>query len=494
MVIRLRVRRFDGDVWRTIVGTAVSDVETTPNIPPVAVIGVTTSALVASFSGAGSNDSDGSIVSYSWDFGDGATSTLATPNHTYPGDGTYTVTLRVVDNNGSTGTATRELTVSSPVVNQPPTASFTATSSGLSVTANSTSSVDPGGSLVSRTWNWGDGTASTGTIASHSYASAGTYTITLTVTDDGGLKDTATQTVTVTAPSVGFTRGTEATPNNMGTGLIAPKPTTIVTGTVTVSAGQTLENVIVVGRVVMTGANPTLRNVEVRGNISSGEAQVVDTTAATNALIDFCEIWNTTGWGGANGVGKKNFTLNRSYVHHVVDCVRINNTANHGGPVAATVRDSLLGEQILDTPDPLYTRTDKKTHSDGIQIEDGTGILIEGCTIPGMHTTDGTSSVVNTTSSYPFTPVTSGGIAHPQALSAIMISPYSGAVISVTIRQNFLGGGEVTINGADSASGSITNNKFYRTSLQSVAIYPTSGGTTRSGNTYIDNGAAVTGG
>ncbi|GIG19442.1 hypothetical protein Cch01nite_01660 [Cellulomonas chitinilytica] len=87
-----------------------------------------------------------------------------------------------------------------PPVNQPPVATLTATATGLSVAVDSTGSADPDGTVVARSWTFGDGGTATGTTATHAYAAAGTYTVTLTVTDDDGATGTATRTVTVTAP------------------------------------------------------------------------------------------------------------------------------------------------------------------------------------------------------------------------------------------------------------------------------------------------------
>jgi PKD repeat protein len=70
------------------------------------------------FSSNGSADSDGSIASYSWNFGDGSSaSTSANPNHTYITAGTYNATLTVTDNEGASTTSTAQVTVSgNPVV------------------------------------------------------------------------------------------------------------------------------------------------------------------------------------------------------------------------------------------------------------------------------------------------------------------------------------------------------------------------------------------
>lgn len=80
--------------------------------------------------------------------------------------------------------------------NVAPTANFSVTTSGLTATFTDSSS-DSDGSIASRSWNFGDGTTSTATNPSKTYSAAGTYTVSLTVTDNGGLTNTRTQSVTV---------------------------------------------------------------------------------------------------------------------------------------------------------------------------------------------------------------------------------------------------------------------------------------------------------
>lgn len=69
-----------------------------------------TAPLIVYFTGQG-NDSDGSIISYHWDFGDGASSYLQNPTHTFVNGGTFDVNLTVTDNNASTGLCTIPITV-----------------------------------------------------------------------------------------------------------------------------------------------------------------------------------------------------------------------------------------------------------------------------------------------------------------------------------------------------------------------------------------------
>src|SRR5204862_7727576 len=65
------------------------------------------------FNGGSSFDPDGSVTSYSWNFGDGGTASVVSPTHAYASPGIYTVTLTVTDNLGAQGSATTTASVSS---------------------------------------------------------------------------------------------------------------------------------------------------------------------------------------------------------------------------------------------------------------------------------------------------------------------------------------------------------------------------------------------
>lgn len=85
----------------------------TPNEAPAADFGVSTSDLDADFTDM-STDSDGSVVAWSWNFGDGNSSTQENPSHTYALAGNYTVSLSVTDDEGATDSTSQTISVTAP--------------------------------------------------------------------------------------------------------------------------------------------------------------------------------------------------------------------------------------------------------------------------------------------------------------------------------------------------------------------------------------------
>ena len=86
----------------------------TSNQPPSASFTDSCTDLSCNFDGSGSTDTDGTIVNYAWNFGDGSTASGATPSNTYAAAGSYTVSLTVTDDDGATDTETRTITVTAP--------------------------------------------------------------------------------------------------------------------------------------------------------------------------------------------------------------------------------------------------------------------------------------------------------------------------------------------------------------------------------------------
>jgi gliding motility-associated-like protein len=135
------------------------------------------------------SDSSTNAASYSWNFGDGSTSTLENPSHTYLSQGSYTVTLTITAANGCTSIKT----MSDYVVILRPTVSVNQLPKSGCAPFEWTfvHNVFGGDSIVNYQWDFGDGNTSTLESPTHVFDS-GTYTITLIVTTSVGCTDTVT--------------------------------------------------------------------------------------------------------------------------------------------------------------------------------------------------------------------------------------------------------------------------------------------------------------
>ncbi len=158
--------------------------------------------------------------------------------------------------------------------NVAPVANFSSTVSGL--VANFTdSSNDSDGSIVARNWTFGDGGTSTATNPSHTYSAAGTYSVVLTVTDNGGLTNSKSSSVTVS--------------NGGGTTFFQN------TTSQAINDFQTITSSIVVSG--LTGSGPS--NLQVAVNITHtyiGDL-TVDLIAPNGSTV---RLWNRTGGGTHN--------------------------------------------------------------------------------------------------------------------------------------------------------------------------------------------------
>jgi PKD repeat protein len=124
-------------------------------------------------------------LSYSWDFGDGATSTEQNPSHMYNARGTYTVKLTVTNQYG-TSTAIKKDFIS---IGMAPAPDFTAspTSGNVPLAVKFTDLTK--GQVTKWQWDFGDGISSSEQNPVHTYRNAGVYNVILTVTNDYGISD-----------------------------------------------------------------------------------------------------------------------------------------------------------------------------------------------------------------------------------------------------------------------------------------------------------------
>ena len=166
-------------------------------IPSVAFISNTTSGTLP-LSVLFVDESANSPTTWVWLFGDGGTSTLQNPAHTYTTTGIYSVTLTASNAAGS-ATVTKSGYISVTKIGTTPVAAFVANQTSgtlpFSVQFMDSSTNSP----TTWLWSFGDGASATSQNPIHTYTTAGTYSVTLTATNDAGATTTSqTGYITVT--------------------------------------------------------------------------------------------------------------------------------------------------------------------------------------------------------------------------------------------------------------------------------------------------------
>ncbi|WP_128694285.1 PKD domain-containing protein, partial [Methanoculleus taiwanensis] len=180
----------NGDAW-------VVKLEGTGSVAiPVANFTANVTAGTAPLTVQFTDTSSNTPASWSWSFGDGATSTEQHPIHIYTAAGNYTVNLTATNAGGTADlTKTGYITVMGSTLAASFTANVTSGTAPLTVQFTDTSTGSP------TTWNWkfGDGNTSSLQNPVHTYALTGNYTVSLTATNEGGTANlTRTGYITVT--------------------------------------------------------------------------------------------------------------------------------------------------------------------------------------------------------------------------------------------------------------------------------------------------------
>ena len=151
-------------------------------------------------------DTDGFIVNWSWNFGDGNSSFNQNPFHNYSDDGVYQVNLTVIDDDGAFNTISMNITI----LNLPPVVDFSWVPLNPSTAdlINFTDlSYDTDGEIIFWKWDFGDGNSSFNQNPIYSYSNNGTYIVNLTIRDDDGEINFLTKSLTITnlPPIANFT-------------------------------------------------------------------------------------------------------------------------------------------------------------------------------------------------------------------------------------------------------------------------------------------------
>ena len=189
--------------WQTMYSMSLGSGRSLNTPPNLSAISSSISGLEVTFS-LSAGDSNGSITAYDWDFGDGGSSTLPSPVHSYASAGTYLVRARVVDNNGARNSKWLYITISPVGLTPTPTSTATRTATPTP-TATSSPTLTP------------------------------TFTRTVTLTPTPSATRTATPTRTIT-PTPTPTATSSAIPSPTATRTGTPTPTLTATPTPTATA------------------------------------------------------------------------------------------------------------------------------------------------------------------------------------------------------------------------------------------------------------------
>lgn len=176
------------------------NISSPPNQAPVASFSESCVGLGCNFTDKSTDD--GIIKTWEWNFGDGYGATVQNPSHQFNPGGSYTVVLKVTDDKGVSSTVSRTVTVAS---NEPPVADAGGPYAGIlakgkrtvTITLNGSKSSDPEGKPLTYSWTLAGKQIGASAVVDYSFK-LGTYTLTLTVTDEKGLTDSSSATVTVT--------------------------------------------------------------------------------------------------------------------------------------------------------------------------------------------------------------------------------------------------------------------------------------------------------
>ena len=140
-------------------------------------------------------------TSWIWDFGDGNSSTLQSPSHSYVTPGYYTVKLIAKNAYGCSSAMSRSKYIFIYGIPKP---SFSANITDACDTSQVFNFTDKTSSPYSWSWDFGDGNNSSSQNPAHKYSSPGQYTVKLTTTNSYGCKGTATQSNYITVDSITY--------------------------------------------------------------------------------------------------------------------------------------------------------------------------------------------------------------------------------------------------------------------------------------------------
>lgn len=231
---------------------------------------------------------------------------------------------------------------------------------------------------------------------------------------------------------------TKPTASNTGAGILRAYPTVVATGLVggvlTLTGTQSLVDKVVNGRVVCKGNN-LIENCVINGGaaITSGAKWFINTSGATaQADIRFTTITCTNPTAWTNGIGERNYFAYRCLIEKTTDLFAAYcTTSGFDTPLNVKIHGCYGRQMVRFAPD--YANGNRaETHNDWIQVQGGQGVDLFGNNMQAYHhPTLGTVPIPSP---------------HEQ-IAAVMLTANTARITDITIRNNWIGGGQQAING-----------------------------------------------
>lgn len=356
--------------------------------PPIAGFSASETNIEEGYSVNFTDLSANSPTSWSWDFGDGGTSTGQNPSYTYNTQGTYTVQLTVSNTYGSASEIKEDFIIVS-VGDIHPVADFTADQTNIGMGDTINFSDLSTNSPTSWMWDFGDGGTSTSQSPAYIYSNPGTYSVSLIVSNIAG-SDTKTITdyvnVSGMAPVADFiadtTVITAGNPLNF-TDLSVNAPTSWLWnfGDGSTSGSQNPShtyNTLGVYTVSLTAGNPSGSDIEIKIDYIEVVSAIPDADfSADQTIIEEGQTINFTDlstnlpetWAWDFGDGGSSGGQNPSYIYNTPGIYTVSLTSsNNAGSDTEIKTDYIVVNEAGTIPDADFV-ADETTVNMGNDIE-----------------------------------------------------------------------------------------------------------------------------
>ena len=273
-----------------------------------------------------STTTGGSVSQWYWTFGDAGTSIVQNPLHLYPTSGFYNAKLVITTDKGCMDSITKTVSIY-PIVN--PGFTFDSSCVGKLVSfLDTTHYFYSSDSIVSRTWNWGDGTPNTiaNPSPNHLYATAGSYLVSLIVRNDSGCTQSFTRNVLIhPSPTILTSSDTFICPGSNtqisasgGVAYFWSPSTSLSDSSISNPTSNTLSNITY--RVLVADSNRCQATDSISVELYRNNPDFTFTNECLDTSVQFFDLSNSTGglinkWNWNFGDGTIDSIQNPSHLY-----------------------------------------------------------------------------------------------------------------------------------------------------------------------------------